>query len=102
MPTRQADKWILPISTANKELLKSIALCTNTPMCDLANTAIREFIDRIREGDYQKNLAEMKRKRNEYLKMKKMLAELEKIKSQYSETMKEMGIEQLAEETLTK
>jgi len=101
MPTRQADKWILPISTANKELLKSIALCTNTPMCDLANTAIREFIDRIREGDYQKNLAEMKRKRNEYLKMKKMLAELEKIKSQYSKTMKEMEIEQLAAKTLT-
>jgi len=70
-------------------------------MCDLANTAIREFIDRIREGDYQKNLAEMKRKRNEYLKMKKMLAELEKIKSQYSKTMKEMEIEQLAAKTLT-
>ena len=101
MPTREAEKWILPISTANKELLKSIALCTNTPMCDLANTAIREFIDRIREGDYQKNLAEMKRKRNEYLKMKKMLAELEKIKSQYSKTMKEMEIEQLAAKTLT-
>jgi len=42
------------------------------------------------------------RKRIEGSKLIKMLAELARIKSEYAETMKEMGIEQLAEETLTK
>ena len=97
MSQKQAVKWILPISLANKDLLKSIAVCTNTPMCELAETAIFEFIERIREGDYQYNLSEMKRKRNEYLKLKKMLAELEKIRLEYSDTMKSIGIEALAE-----
>ena len=102
MPAREAEKWILPISNANKDLLKSIAICTNTPMCDLADLAIREFIERLKEGDFTHNLSEMKRKRNEYLKMKKMVNELEKIKSEYSQTMQELGIEQLTKETLTK
>jgi len=102
MPSRDAEKWILPISIRQKELLKSLSLYTNTPMCDLVDDAITEFIERIREGDYQKNLAEMKRKRNEYLKIKKMVAEMARIKIEYGETMKELGIEQLAEETLTR
>ena len=102
MPSRDAEKWILPISIRQKELLKSLSLYTNTPMCDLVDDAITEFIERIREVDYQKNLAEMKRKRNEYLKIKKMVAEMARIKIEYGETMKELGIEQLAEETLTR
>lgn len=97
MPSRADEKWILPISIRQKELLKSLSLYTNTPMCDLVDEAIAEFISRIREGDYQKNLAEMKRKRNEYLKIKKMVAEMARIKIEYRETMKELGIEQLTE-----
>ena len=100
MPTREAEKWILPISTANKELLKSISLCTNTPMCDLADLAIREFIERINEGDFKHNLAEMRRKRNEFVRLKKMLSELEKIKIEYSDTMHDLGIEAMAERSL--
>ena len=102
MPTRQAEKWILPISIKQKELLKSIALCTNTPMCDLVDTAITEFIDRIKEGDFKQNIAEMKARRKEHLKIRKMLVELARIKSEYSQTMKDLGIEQLAELTPTK
>ena len=101
MSQKQAVKWILPISLANKDLLKSIAVCTNTPMCELAETAIFEFIERIREGDYQHNLSEMKRKRNEYLKLKKMLAEMARIKVEYADTMRNLGIEELAAKTLT-
>jgi len=102
MPERQADKWILPISITNKDLLKSIALCTNTPMCDLVDTAIREYIDRLKEGDYKKNLAQMKIKRKEYLKIRKNIKDLQKMRSEYAKLIEELAIESSEEETLTR
>jgi len=97
MPERHAIKWIVPIAITRKNLLKSIALCTNTPMCDLVDTAIKEYIDRLKEGDYQKNLAEMRRKRTEYLKVRKNINDLQKMRSEYSARIKELGIESTEE-----
>jgi len=101
MPKRQDDRWILAIADTRKQLTKSIALFTNTPMCEIVDTAIKEYIERLQDGDYKKNLAEMKRKRKEYLKVKKMLADMERIKSEYSESVKELGIESSEEEILS-
>ena len=94
MPSRADEKWILPISIRQKELLKSLSLFTNIPMCDLVDDAITQFLDKVKEGDYKKNIYEMKAKRKEYMKIKKMLAEIARIKSEYSDTMEKMGIEQ--------
>jgi|GEM_PF-2341269 len=101
MPKRRDDRWILAIADTRQELIKSIALFTNTPMCEIVDTAIKEYIERLQEGDYKKNLTEMKRKRKEYLKLKKMLDEMERIKSEYSESTKGLGIESSDEEILS-
>lgn len=97
MPSRSDEKWILPISIRQKELLKSLSLFTNIPMCDLVDDAITQFVDRIKEGDYKKNIAEMKAKRKEHMKIKKMLAEITRIKNEYAQTMEKISIEALAE-----
>lgn len=100
MPKQRDERWILAIADTRQELVKSIALFSGTPMCEIVEVAIEEYIERLQKGDYKKNLDEIKRKRTESSKLIKMLAELERIKSEYAQTMKELGIEQLAEEIL--
>lgn len=97
MSERQAVKWVVPIANDRKDLLKSIALFTDTPMCEIVDTAIKEYIERLQEGDYKKNLENMKAKRKDYLKLKKALDKLQKMRSEYSARIKELGIESTEE-----
>jgi len=70
-------------------------------MCEIVDTAIKEYVERLQKGDYKKNLTEMKRKRKEYLKVKKMLDDIEKMKDEYSEMRKGLEIESSDEEILS-
>lgn len=99
---RPEERWILAIDDTRQQLIKSIALFTEITMSELVETAIEEYVQKIQTGDYRYNLEEMKRKKKESIRLKKMLAELEKIKVEYADTMHDLGIEQLTKETLTK
>ena len=94
---RPEERWILAIDDTRQELVKSIALFTGISMSEIVETSIENYIEKIQKGDYRKNLEEMKRKKKEYIRLKKMLAELEKIKIEYADTMQDLGIEQLTE-----
>ena len=97
---RPEERWILAIDDTRQQLVKSIALFTEITMSELVETAIEEYVQKIQTGDYRYNLEEMKRKKKESIRLKKMLAELEKIRLEYSDTMHDLGIEELAAKTL--
>jgi len=100
MPRKRPDeRWILAIDDKRQELIKSIALFSGISMSEIVETSIEQYIERLQVGDYKKNLEDLKRTKNEQIKIKKMLAELARIKIEYGETMQKMGIDQLTEET---
>ena len=93
---RPDERWVLAVDPKRRQLVKSIALFTEITMCELVETAIEEYLAKIQTGDYQYNLQEMKRKKKESIRLKKMLAELEEIKLEYCDTMTNIGVEALA------
>lgn len=73
----QPRKWVINIVGNTKAIVKSLSGILDMPMCEIVEVAIKEYIERIQTGDFEKNLAEIKDKRKHYLRTKKLAKENE-------------------------